>query len=520
MGWFLDLKNELHYRQAMLHGGEFSQGFTKRQGIARRPQRLTDASALVFSRIIWVIGATLLLSFSTLVQAQQSPSANPPKEERSAGSPEQTPAPPAEPQNKDARDTGLPKKVKWTFNFDAGWGTFGFANSLYTNNRPDPSGNLGDQWFEGYIKPALSGSIALGKSELYGKMSAVGERTYATPPSNLVGESASSFKQEDLYMGWRSGTSLGSTENLLDFTGGRAPYTIGHGFLVWDGAGEGGSRGGFWTNARKAWQYAAIARLQPKNQKIEGFYLDRDEVPESDTGSRLAGLNYEYSIGKNTTLGFTYIRAFAHQNMKPNRDGMNVYNFRAYTAPIPKLTDLTFEFEYAHEDNSSLLHSTALSLQGAYQLSKVAWKPKISYRYAYFEGDDPQTRESEAFDPLFLGFYDWGTWWQGEIAGEYFLSNSNNKSHEARLHLSPTESLGLGVMGYWFRLDKPASFGPNGVTSSNVAFEFDTYADWKINKHFTLSLLGAVLNPHKAVVQAFNRTQVFYYGMVYIGYSY
>jgi len=29
---------------------------------------------------------------------------------------------------------------------------------------------------------------------------------------------------------------------------------------VWDGAGEGGSRGGFWTNARKAWQFAAIAR--------------------------------------------------------------------------------------------------------------------------------------------------------------------------------------------------------------------------------------------------------------------
>ena len=28
------------------------------------------------------------------------------------------------------RSTGLPPRVKWTFNFDAGWGTFGFANSL------------------------------------------------------------------------------------------------------------------------------------------------------------------------------------------------------------------------------------------------------------------------------------------------------------------------------------------------------------------------------------------------------
>ena len=27
-----------------------------------------------------------------------------------------------------------------------------------------------------------------------------------------------------------------------------------------------------------------------------------------------------------------------------------------------------------------------------------------------------------------MGFSDWGTWWQGEIAGEYFLSNSNLRS--------------------------------------------------------------------------------------------
>jgi hypothetical protein len=71
--------------------------------------------------------------------------------------------------------------VKWKFNFDAGWGSFGFANSFYTHNRPDPEGNLGDNWFEGYIKPGLSATASLGKSELYGKLSAVGERTYGAP---------------------------------------------------------------------------------------------------------------------------------------------------------------------------------------------------------------------------------------------------------------------------------------------------------------------------------------------------
>jgi hypothetical protein len=519
MDWFLGFKDMRHFRQAMWHGDAFIWRVTKEQRFAGRLHGPSHVRALVFGCIIGMIGTALLLSVSTPVQAQQSSPADTPKEEQSVGSPEQEPAPPAEPQQKEARSTGLPQKVNWTFNFDAAWGSFGFGNSLYTDNRPDPSGNLSENWFEGFIKPALSGSLALGKSELYGKISAVGERTYGAPPT-LAGESASSFKQEDLYAGWRSGKSPGNSENLLDFTVGRAQYTIGHGFLVWDGGGEGGSRGGFWSNARKAWQLAGIGRLKPKNHTIEGFYLDRDEVPEGDTGSRLAGVNYEYAAGENSTFGVTYIKAYAHKRSKPDRDGMNVFNARAYTAPFPTLSDLSLELEYAYEKNGDLLNSTAWSAQGSYQLSKVAWNPKISYRYAFFAGDDPKTAEDEAFDPLFLGFYDWGIWWQGEIAGEYFLSNSNNESHQARLHLSPSDSLGWGLMGYWFRLDQPASFGSEGVTSSNVAFEFNTYSDWKINKNFTLSLVGAVTNPHDAVIQAYGRTEAFLYGMIYIAYSF
>ena len=460
------------------------------------------------NRIAGLIGAALMLIAATHIRAQET-----------------TPAPAATEsadtqgkQEKKEERSGFPQRVKLKFNFDAGWGTFGFGNSLYTDVRPDPSDNLGSHWFEGFVKPAISATVPWGSSELYGKLSAVGERTYGpTPP--LVGESESSFKEEDVYLGWRSGKSLSSSENLLDFTVGRTPYTIGHGLLVWDGAGEGGSRGGFWTNARKAWKFATIVRIKPKNHTIEGFYLDRDDLPEHLTGTRLAGINYDYAAGKHSTFGATYLRAFAHANVLRDRDGMNVFNARAYTAPIPNLSDLSFDLEYAYETNHHLMHSTARSAQGAYQLSKMPWKPKLSYRYAFFEGDNPKTHENEAFDSLFPGFYDWGTWWQGEIAGEYFLSNSNNISHQARLHMSPTDKLGWGVMGYWFHIDQPGSFGP-GVTSSNAAFEFDSYADWKFYKGFTLSLVGAFADPHKAVQEAYNRTSHFSYGMVYLAYSF
>src|SRR5215217_4464468 len=166
-------------------------------------------------------------------------------------------------ETEEARSTGLPSKVQWKFNLDAGLGGFGFANSLYTNARPDPSGDLGDNWAESYVKPALSASYGLGQGELYGAVSAVGERTFSAPPP-LVGDEASSFQPEDLYLGWRSGKALGIGENALDFTVGRTQYRIGQGMLLWDGGGEGGSRGGFWSGARKAWAFASIARFKPK----------------------------------------------------------------------------------------------------------------------------------------------------------------------------------------------------------------------------------------------------------------
>ena len=178
-----------------------------------------------------------------------------------------------------------------------------------------------------------------------------------------------------------------------------------------------------------------------------------------------------------------------------------------------------FEFEYAAERNGEALDSDAWTLQSAYELSDVTWKPKLSYRYAFFEGDDPATATNEAFDPLFLGFYDWGTWWQGEIAGEYFLSNSNLKSHQIRAHLTPNDAIGGGLMFFKFNLDRPEAVGPE-VTATDVASEVDAYVDWNLNDNFTISTVLAYADPGKAVQQATGRTKNFAYGMVYLAYSF
>ncbi len=432
-------------------------------------------------------------------------------------SPQDPPAAPA-----DQRSTGLPSAITWKFNFDAGWGTFGFANSLYNNPKePGVDEALSDQWFEGYVKPALSASYMTDYAgEIYARVSVVGERTYGSVPADF-GQDISSFGPEDAYIGWRSGDSLTLGENALDFTVGRSRYRLGHGFLLFDGAAEGGSRGGYWTNARQAFELAAIGRLQPGRHKFELFYLDKDELEEAETGSRLYGTNYEVNLGPgdSTTLGMSYMRWMADNAVRPGRDGLNVFNVRAYTAPLPDNQELSFEFEYATERNGDALAADAWTIQAAYELSEFSWKPAFTYRYAFFEGDDPQTVANENYDPLYLGFYDWGTWWQGEIAGEYFISNSNLYSNMVRAHVTPSDRLGAGVMVFKFRLDHPQSLGP-GVTAKDVAIETNVYVDWKVNANFSLSLVGAYANPGEAILQNSGRTKNFAYGMVYVGYSY
>jgi Alginate export len=454
----------------------------------------------------------VLCALTPLSAAAQETTPPPPK-------PQEQPKPPEE-----ARSTGLPstENFKWKFNFDASWGNFGFLNSLYANAKPDePATNLGDNWFEGAIKPALSLTYTTASSwQVLGKVSAVGERTYGGPPT-LVGDDASSFKPEDLSVTVQSGKAFEKLdENAFQGTIGRAPFQLGHGFLLYDGSSEGGTRGGYWTNARKAFKFAAVGRFQNAPHKAEVFYLEQDSLPEVPVNTKIFGVNYEASLGKATTIGATYMNLAANIDLKAQRNGLNVYDLRAYSAPFPNLEDLSFEFEYAREDNGPRLDSHAWTAQGAYQLSKVAWKPKISYRYAFFEGDDPATPDrNEAWDPLLPGFYDWGTWWQGEIAGEYFVSNSNLISHEVRIHTTPTDKIGTGLIFFDFLADKPQALGPL-ITARDVAFEMDWYMDWKLTKNITMSAIGAYANPGQFVQQVYDRTKSFFYGMLYFAYSY
>jgi hypothetical protein len=207
------------------------------------------------------------------------------------------------------------------------------------------------------------------------------------------------------------------------------------------------------------------------------------------------------------TFGVSYFHIFdSTPSFYGARDGMDVLSLRVNELTLPALPNLSLWGEYVSETGSSddgKIDADGWYTEAQYQFSDWLWSPSLSYRYASFSGGDIDDTKRRDFDPLFYGFSrGWGTWIQGEITGNYFLFNSNQRNHLVHLTLSPTENLNLGLIYYWFFLDKNNYYGIP-VTDKDFADELNFYADWTINDYAALSALYGVAFPGEAAKQAF-----------------
>lgn len=401
------------------------------------------------------------------------------------------------------------ESVEYEWGLDAGAGYFNFRNSLYADREPDAPAELGDRWTEYYLEPWISGERSLGAVQLFGKVSYTYAATASGAPE-LSGGDADSAGFDDAYIGLRYGDAERGEWTLA---AGRYPFELGHGFLVSDGYADGGSRGGLWSNARKAFAPGAHLAWARGRHRFDAFYLVRDERPESNADTRFRGANYEWTApGERVVLGASLLE-FRTDEFRALLDGARIVNLRAGLRPHE---NLVVDTEYVREDNGDRLDASAWYVQGAYTFADLAWPLTLEYRYAFFEGDDPDTTANEQYDPLFPGFRDWGTWFQGEIAGGWFLSNSNLRSHMLRTTLEPSEDLRIGIGYFDFAADQPGSFG-TGATSRDIAREFDLIVEWSPVDAVSLTFVLANADPGAAIEQAFDRTSNFRYGMFYVG---
>ena len=151
------------------------------------------------------------------------------------------------------------------------------------------------------------------------------------------------------------------------------------------------------------------------------------------------------------------------------------------------------------------VEAAAWYVEPGYKFSALLWSPQLDLRYAHFSGDpNPNDRLKQSWDPLFTtgGDRGFGSWFLGEIFGQYISANSNLDLAMAHLKISPLETLDAGILYYNFRFDQTAQFDNALITSKNAAQEVDFYAVWSATEWLTITGVLAFAVPGAGLKQA------------------
>ena len=382
-----------------------------------------------------------------------------------------------------------------------------------------------NNWFEHSNEVGLNARYPTGSyGTLQGRVSGVYSLTASGPDgavSNGSKGTVTKYTLESAYLAWQSEDlfpSLG--HNAVELSAGNQNYQVFDGLLFWDGGQDSTNRGANWLSPRKAFRETGIGRLNLGGFTLEGVHLKFNDDP--DTGTRLGAGRAEYVkddwLMKHLMVGFMYFDIY--ESDTASRDGMSgIYLYHEAT-PLPALEDLTYKASVVRESNaksSGLTEAYGWYVTPAYKLSSLPWKPQVSYRYAQFTGGG-----TRAFDSLFTGLSDWGTWFQGELLGEYVLSDSNLRSNQVRLLLKPNEILTLNLIYYKFLLDnRNQSFGltPSRVSRS-LADEVDLIADVAVTNWWSLTATCSMANPNAGFREAVNGSATWINAYLYMNFTF
>jgi hypothetical protein len=419
-------------------------------------------------------------------------------------------------------DYGLIKEQYGTLSVTLNAKTAVFAeNNPWFGKAQENIEDSANSWWEGSTEAGVKGTVNFfWDSTLYGAYSYLYAQTVGHDASGLTDglNNPGEGDTEKAYGGWRSGALIPALgKDAIDISGGQQNYQIGSGFLIYNGTTSGGEEGAYWVAPRQAFQETVIGRFNSGPVKVEGFHLRFRAARQFHKAGTTNGVNLEYIFTDNNNVGLTYLHIYNTDNQAI--DGLDVYDGRVDVTPFSILPGLTFSAEYAFENNGELFQSNGGFAKISYEFEDTHWSPTLSFRYTGLQGDDPETQRDEGFNPLAYGMSDWGTWYQGEIIGEYVLGNSNLLSYLFGLSVKPVKSLDIHFLYYHFNIDQPESLADN-VTASDFADEIDLIADWQVNERLSISGVLALAIPDNAARQFTGGNQTWLYSMLYASWTF
>lgn len=407
-------------------------------------------------------------------------------------------------------------------NVDFGRGNSNFGSSELRTNRT---------WLEGWVKPSLSfeyvlddSPVYLGKnSSFYGTVSAIMTMTRGQGDA-VQTSSTTSFQPthgdfEEAFIGWKSGDLFEMGEDAIDFSLGNQPLTIGDGLQINGATTNGLQRAAYYTAPRGAFHRTLVLKVNPSEvAPVRGtfFHLqavsDQDLMKEADQPqAKLFGGSLDWygpereeklgDIADLWTVTGTAFRIYDGETPPPgntagNRKGLNVYSARLAGSFLPFDRNILFFGEYIVQRNDDTGRKTRAKgwyVEPGYNFAGHPWNPIVTYRYGSFSGDpDPNGGGTKrSFDSLFFGSgargLGPGTWFLGEIYGQYQQGLTNINVHQLGARIKPMEDLSLGLIYYRLNFNELGQVNQlintgAPVTSKRAMDEVNLYAEWKVNE--------------------------------------
>lgn len=328
---------------------------------------------------------------------------------------------------------------RWGLDYRLRWE---YLDNGFTLNRHTPD----DEWNFQRLRPRLSGSLAPAPGLELNTRFMWESRHWCSPDSKPTWEwNDGLFDQMNL--------KIKVPDTPATLTIGRQDIILGDGWLVLEGTPLDGSRTIYFDAARlnldlkEAKTTADVIYIQQYSDTDAWLPpirdQDRPQIEQDEIGAILYVSNK--SITRTQIDGYFIYKD--DEDVLPNGDDGDVYTFggRAvhdFTDHVVGKTEAAYQFG---ERNEQELCAFGTANRLAY-LFRDPWKNQLKLGYEFLSGDDPETDNNEAFDPL------WGRWPQWSELYIYTWATETRISEATNLHrlafgwqMDPTDRLGLGV---------------------------------------------------------------------------
>ncbi|MRN67685.1 alginate export family protein [Brucella sp. 10RB9213] len=399
----------------------------------------------------------------------------------------------------------------------AGLGGYSDVNAWFGrpdlfNGRNPLAGKLpgrSNTWNEGYLELGVGGAAQLGESNLYGFGAVTGMFSW-TLGQDIFRDDDRGFLDFEKAYGGVLYVSPENRKNHFKFSAGRQAYTLNDGFLVnaVRGSTSAGERGGLYLGPRLTNDFSVLAQGAYDRWNYSAFFIDPNEVESLESDTTFLGANLRYNFTDKFSADTTLITIpnSKTQFSTPSgrlipREGLNTVSGHLKWTGAFEMPGLWLEGELAHqfhpgEDVSAWAYYGTVG----YLMKEIGWTPSLSYRYAYFSGDDPNTSRYERFDPLLSTGL--GIWLQGVSFGK-ITTNSNLETHRVQFNVAPDERLNLTFDYYLLRAPQLNNLGSNPalstLTSHDLGQELSLSARWSATKSLYLQALVSHAIPGTAL---------------------